>query len=64
MVSSLETVAPLTPGKTRFYGWRLVLVGAFILAIAGDGSRRPKIARAMLGDPLADGPGVAAVIIG
>ncbi len=64
MVSSLETVAPVTPRKTRFYGWRLVLVGAFILAIAGDGSRRPKIARAMLGDPLADGPGVAEVIIG
>ena len=51
MYPAADTPTP-SRRQARFYGWRLVLVGAFVLAIAGIESNAPHIARAFVGDPL------------
>ena len=38
------------PSVPRFWGWRLVIAGAFILAIGGEGAGLPTLARVLLGD--------------
>ena len=41
------------PVRTRFFGWRVALVGAFVLAIAGnggDGQGLPRLVGACVGD--------------
>ena len=60
---------PVTAGESppaprrRFYGWRLVLVAAFVLAVAGDGFGMPKIAGALLGDQLSNDTGDSGLAI-
>ena len=64
MDSSVTVGESPPPGRRRFYGWRLALVGAFVLTVAGDGLGMPKIASALLGDPLSDGAGGGGFVVG
>ncbi len=64
MDNSVTVGEAAPPRRRRFYGWRLVLVGAFVLALTGNGFGMPKIASALLGDQLSYGSGGIGFVIG
>ena len=64
MDNSGNKVETAPPPRRRFYGWRLVLVGAFVLALTGDGFGMPKIAGQLLGDQLSYGSGSNGFVVG
>ena len=58
-MSASEVVEASARTGRRFYGWRLALVGAFIVAVAGDGFGLPKIVDAVFSGSLLGDPGTA-----